>query len=329
MEKLTQPNLSIPETIEDSVIWHDEKVPAVQADIQATGERPLTPIKFLGETEVSDESIFAPANAGKLVAICPTGHEDWYQDLVKGGYVAKPESPEGVQEHLDGLPGVAEFAESHQLPSLKEIVETKMITLTDLLEVSEDILGRFLGLCTAEREDKTVAHLREEDRVYSGEFNGIPVKMTTRPMTRYICIEVGKGGRANIMLEPEWRYTGDYDTQKEKMAKVLSEMFYEMWFFQHITLENLSPILAKREHQAMKELLPPFVGYRFKGNKGVYFMVNGKEHHYKDLSFHSHREKLIMYAEFYNAVVECMVQLQHPILEPVDFNRKPAWLPQA
>ncbi|QDJ96910.1 hypothetical protein PQC07_gp095 [Aeromonas phage D3] len=203
--------------------------------------------------------------------------------------------------------------------------------LYDIEQLVEPLLGRLLGAARHQRDTQIdMGTAVSPDPAFSGELEGFQVVITPRPLTRYIQIQVGRCGFINHLMEPGWEFgsfteeelkdTTLYQCQLNLLKKLLVDMHYGLSVHQHIKMEVLGPILEKRDHYEMKKILPPSVDYRFKGNKGCFFMFNGEEVFYKDRSVHAREQKVKEYAKLHSLLKTAMLKTSYIPPFMVDYN---------
>lgn len=196
-----------------------------------------------------------------------------------------------------------------------------------ILELSEKVLGRFLGACRVQ-STKTVS-LEDLDRrtpLFDEEIDGLLIQITPSPVTRHMQVCVEKIGFINILLDEDWVYPGSYEEQLERFTKSMIKMHTEIQFEHTVTMTRLAVILAKRDKVSMEKLIPPGITFRFKGNKGVFFSHGEHEVYYKDYSIHQHQDKINLYKAVRAFFVSYLIANEIFDDVPVDYHKSRPYL---
>lgn len=213
--------------------------------------------------------------------------------------------------------------------AIREEYETQplMIDREQILELSEKVLGRFLGACRVQ-STKTVS-LEDLDRrtpLFDEEIDGVLVQITPSPVTRHMQVCIEKIGFINILLDDGWIYPGSYEEQLERFTNSMIKMHTEIQFEHIVSMTKLAIVLAKRDKDAMEKLIPPGITFRFKGNKGVFFSYGEHEVYYKDYSIHQHQDKIKLYKAVRAFFVSYLIANQIYSDTPVDYHKSRPYL---
>lgn len=213
--------------------------------------------------------------------------------------------------------------------AIREEYETQplMIDRERILELSEKVLGRFLGACRVQStKPVTLEDLDRRTPLFDEEIDGVLVQITPSPVTRHMQVCIEKIVFINILLDDGWVYPGNYEEQLERFTNSMIKMHMEIQFEHTVTMTKLAVILAKRDKDAMEKLIPPGITFRFKGNKGVFFSYGEHEVYYKDYSIHQHQDKINLYKAVRAFFVSYLTANQIHSDVPVDYHKSRPYL---
>lgn len=289
------------------------------------------------------------------IAICPTGHEPFCKQMkddakrgpffeaLQKGYIPPkdhefPHSMPKIVRHTDEEAWNPHEAVNQEDPehtewlrkrAIREEYETQplMIDMERIKELSEKVLGRFLGACRVQSTKAVnLEDLNRRTPLFDEEIDGVLVQITPSPVTRHMQVCIEKIGFINILLDDGWVYPGGYEEQLKRFTDSMIKMHLEIQFEHTVTMTKLAIVLAKRDKDAMEKLIPPGITFRFKGNKGVFFSYGEHEVYYKDYSIHQHQDKVELYKAVRAFFVSYLVANQIYSDVPVDYHQSRPYL---
>lgn len=289
----------------------------------------------------------AETKGRKTTAICPTGHEPFFDKLkraAKGDEEWDPlvdnsvaplrgHTPQALAsdepaftvadtdpEHVEWLRKKAIREEYESLPLLRD--------RDDMVAFAEQLLGRFLGACRIQREKPAEPWNGDRTPLFNEELDGMLVEIGATQLTRHITICIEKIGFISICMGKDWVYPGTYEEQLENFTNEVLRMHLRIQFEQIAGMDRLARVLAKRDRFGMDAMLPPGVTFRFKGNKGVFIQVGDTEVYYKDYSIHQHNEKMERYTVLRDTIAEHLLVTKFSPADPVDYHKSRPYLGQ-
>lgn len=188
--------------------------------------------------------------------------------------------------------------------SSKKVPETKRVDLDSILDLADELTGRFLGACRLQAGKKVQPGIIGSEKVFDDLIQGFRVVISASQITRNMVVWIEECGKFSIILEKDWVFPGSYQEQVKAISEHLRRMHYGIYIDEYLRPEHLFFCMVHRDHHRMQCLLPEGIEYRFKGNAGAIFTIDGETFPLKRRSVYDIQTTTIEFLQLRDAIIE-------------------------
>lgn len=200
------------------------------------------------------------------------------------------------------------------------VITPKYRDLESILEISNDLTGRFLGACRVQASKPIGLDIPTREALFDDVIGGFRVSILPSPLTRTMVVWIDNVAKFSVVLDKGWVLPGTYQEQCSYIELELKKLHYGLYIDCFCRPEHFYHFLKRRDVSGLEKFIPEGVTFKFKGNKACFFYIDGVSYYLKCRSRHDVQAMKEEFVQFREGLIEQMVKLSYVPTKSPNYN---------